>query len=154
MISRGPDFLTVVWFGSSPPLTPLLRQQVFSLSQSPCVSPVERIDGKGGERVGEELNHTTASKPGPLKIIQYSVVQLILAIHYSTGTALLTTCLLAHLHAYLQPSYILCWMPFVTAYACMFPAFFFLFFVNPSSFWFLPFHVLSCPCPCFHVFYC
>jgi hypothetical protein len=26
---------------------------------------------KGGEKVGEEPNHTTARKPGPLSILQY-----------------------------------------------------------------------------------
>ncbi len=44
-----------------------------SLSQSSCVSPI----GYGRERGwgdGEEPNHTTAKKPGPLYIIQYSLV--------------------------------------------------------------------------------
>ncbi len=30
------------------------------------------LTGDGGEEVGEEPKHTTAIKPGPLKIIQYS----------------------------------------------------------------------------------
>ncbi len=40
---RRPGFLAVVWF--DPPLS---RQQVVSLSQSSCVSPVELTDGGGG----------------------------------------------------------------------------------------------------------
>jgi hypothetical protein len=52
------------------PLNLLSRQQVVSLSQSSCVStPVELTDGRGGEGVGEEQNHTIARKPGPLYII-------------------------------------------------------------------------------------
>jgi hypothetical protein len=45
---------------------PLSRAQVFSLSQSSCVSPVELTDGRGREGEGEEPNHTTARKPSPL----------------------------------------------------------------------------------------
>jgi hypothetical protein len=29
------------------------------------------------ERVGEELTHTTAKKPGPLKLIQYSMIPIL-----------------------------------------------------------------------------
>jgi hypothetical protein len=32
-----------------------------------------REGGPGGEEKKEEPNHTTARKPGPLKIIQYSL---------------------------------------------------------------------------------
>ncbi len=47
MIYRGPGFLSVEWFGSSPaPFFPHSRQQVVSLSQSSCVSPVELTDGR------------------------------------------------------------------------------------------------------------
>ncbi len=63
IIYRGPSFLAVVWFGSSPiPYTPLFRQQVVSLSQSSCMSPGEDTKGSGGG-VGEEPNHTTARNP-------------------------------------------------------------------------------------------
>jgi hypothetical protein len=49
MIYRGPDFLAVVRFGSSPsPIPSLSRQQDVSLSQSSCVSPVEFANGRGG----------------------------------------------------------------------------------------------------------
>jgi hypothetical protein len=42
--------------------------------RSSCVSPVELTDGRdGGGGVGVEPNHTTAIKPGPLSIIQYSL---------------------------------------------------------------------------------
>ncbi len=40
----------------------------------PVWSQVELTDG-GGEGVGEEPNHATARKPGPLYIIQYSLVR-------------------------------------------------------------------------------
>jgi hypothetical protein len=67
MIYRGPGFLAVVRFGSSPNPLPLLDQQVVSLSQSFCVLPVELTDrGGGGRGAGEELNHTMARKPGLL----------------------------------------------------------------------------------------
>ncbi len=72
IIYRWPGFLAIVWFGSSP--TPLSSQQVVSLSQSSCVSPVEiKCRRGGGGGAGEEPNHTTAKKPGPLYIIQYSL---------------------------------------------------------------------------------
>jgi hypothetical protein len=66
MIYRGPGFLA---YDSAPrrkPQPPLSRQQVFSLSQSSCVSPVEFTDMREGQGVGGEPNHTTARKPGPL----------------------------------------------------------------------------------------
>jgi hypothetical protein len=48
------------------PLPPLSRQQLVSLSQSSCVPSVKLIDGReGGDGVGEEPYHTTASKPWP-----------------------------------------------------------------------------------------
>ncbi len=49
---RLPGFLAVVWFGSSPHPVPLFHQQVVSLSQSSCVSPVELTDGRGRGMVG------------------------------------------------------------------------------------------------------
>ncbi len=64
MVYRGPGFLAVAWFGSSPAPSPLFRQQVVSLSHSSCVSPVDIT--YGGDGVGEEPNHTIARKPGPL----------------------------------------------------------------------------------------
>ncbi len=67
MIYRGPGFLAVVWFGSSPtpPPIPHPHEQVVSLSPSSCVLPVELTLGRGGG-AGREPNHTTARKPGPL----------------------------------------------------------------------------------------
>jgi hypothetical protein len=41
---------------------PLSRRQVFSLSHSSCVSPVELTDGRGGKGVVEEPNQKTARK--------------------------------------------------------------------------------------------
>ncbi len=59
------DFLAVILFGSSPPLAPPpphSRQQVVSLSQTSCVSPVKfTAKRRGGE--GEPSN-TTARMPG------------------------------------------------------------------------------------------
>jgi hypothetical protein len=49
MYNRVPGLLAVVCFGSSTPPPRLSRQQVFSLSQSSCLSPVELIlTGEGG----------------------------------------------------------------------------------------------------------
>ncbi len=45
---------------------------VNKLSQSSCVSPFELTGGRW-ERKVEEPNNTTARKPGPLLIIQYSL---------------------------------------------------------------------------------
>jgi len=47
-----------------PHLSPLSLQQVVSLSQYSCVSPVEHTGGRRGEDVGEEPNHKMARKPG------------------------------------------------------------------------------------------
>jgi hypothetical protein len=52
---------------------PLARQQVVSLSQSFCMSPVELSGGRDGEGVGEEPIYNAVRKPGPLKIIHYSL---------------------------------------------------------------------------------
>jgi hypothetical protein len=49
MIYRKPGFLAVVL---STPRPPLSRQQVVSLSQPSCVSPVELTEGRWAERVG------------------------------------------------------------------------------------------------------
>ncbi len=68
MIYRGPGFLVVVWFGSSPTPSPPLPtdlQEVVSLSQTSCVSPVELTDRRGGGGGGEP-SHTTTRKHGPL----------------------------------------------------------------------------------------
>jgi hypothetical protein len=64
MIYRGPDFLAVVRFGSSP--TPSSEQVVF-LFQSSCVSLVELIDGRGlgGKGVGEESKSYVREKAWP-----------------------------------------------------------------------------------------
>ncbi len=52
-IHRVPGFLAVVWFGSFQIPSPLSREQVFSLSQSSCVSPVELSDTRRGGGGGE-----------------------------------------------------------------------------------------------------
>jgi hypothetical protein len=69
-IYRGPGFLAVVWSGSSPHPLPLLPSSF---------SVLLRVVGwaywkeRGKEGVGE--SNTTARKPGPLEIIQYSLDQ-------------------------------------------------------------------------------
>ncbi len=60
---RGPGFLV------SPSPSPVSKFSLF-LSLTEC----RRWSLLTGECVGEELNHTTARKPGPLYIIQYSLV--------------------------------------------------------------------------------
>jgi hypothetical protein len=69
---RGPGFLAVLGFGSSPP-PPLSRQQFVSLPKSSCVWPVEITDGIGRAEYGEEPNHTTTRSLVRFKIIQYSL---------------------------------------------------------------------------------
>jgi hypothetical protein len=68
---RGPGFLAAVLFGSNCPTPNCLSFLAFLCVASRAYSEVVREEGKG---VGEEPNHTTARKPGPLKIIQYSLV--------------------------------------------------------------------------------
>ncbi len=52
MIYRGQGFLRSYDSATRPSPYPLSSQQVVSLSQSSCVSPVELTDGKEGEIVG------------------------------------------------------------------------------------------------------
>jgi hypothetical protein len=73
MIFRGPGFLAVVLFSSYP----LSGQQVVSLSQSTCVSPVQLTNGIRGEEGGKRaesyddekawssINHSRLSDPDP-----------------------------------------------------------------------------------------
>jgi hypothetical protein len=81
MLYRVPGFLAIVLFGS-----PTTRPPSPASKMSFFVSlPVCRRSGllKGeGERVGKEPNHTTARKPGPVCIIQYSKVEGTLTISY------------------------------------------------------------------------
>jgi hypothetical protein len=65
MIYRGQGFHAFLWFGSSPPPTPLSCQQIVSLSLSSCVSPVELTGRWGRGGMEEEPNPTTVRKPGP-----------------------------------------------------------------------------------------
>ncbi len=71
MIYGGPDFLAVVWFGSSLPPSPVSKSSLF-LSLPVCVGRAYWLE-KGGEVLGEEPNCMTARKPGPPGIIQYSL---------------------------------------------------------------------------------
>ncbi len=76
MIYRGPVFLAVVWFGSSPTPSHLFRQQFVSLSQSSCVSPVLLIQGIEGGGGGKGAKSTTRM-PFHLKIIQCSLLGML-----------------------------------------------------------------------------
>ncbi len=70
MIYRGPGFLAVVWFGSSPtpsPVSKLHRRHTGRLRKRETTCSRERAE----EGVGEE---PTAGKPGPLKVVQYSLL--------------------------------------------------------------------------------
>ncbi len=76
MIYRGPGFLaTVIWLARPPPpALPPPREQVVSLSQPSSLLPCRACWHYRGEWAGEEPNHTTARRPGPLKITQYFLV--------------------------------------------------------------------------------
>jgi hypothetical protein len=65
MIYRGPGFLTVIWFRSSPIPSP---PSVSSTGQAHT-----RKTGEGVEGLGEDPYHATARNPGPLQIVQYSL---------------------------------------------------------------------------------
>jgi hypothetical protein len=58
-------FLRLYESAQHPPPFPFSCQQVFSLSQSSSVSPVELTDRRD-RGIGVEPNHTTARKLGPL----------------------------------------------------------------------------------------
>jgi hypothetical protein len=68
------DFLVVVWFGSSPTPSP---HSVSSTGDDTQLKLRKRDNllTREGEGVGEEPYHATARKPGPLQIIQYSLLQ-------------------------------------------------------------------------------
>jgi hypothetical protein len=53
----------MIWLLSHPLHT---LSRLVSLSQSSCVLPVELTEGRGGEVVGEEPDHTMTRSPGPL----------------------------------------------------------------------------------------
>ncbi len=74
MIYRGPGFLAVVWFGSTPtPFSLLLSATClfFSVFLRLCVGG-RAYWGERGEGVGMEPIHTTTWKLGPLLIIHVS----------------------------------------------------------------------------------
>jgi hypothetical protein len=66
MINREPGFLVVVWFSSSRPPPLSHRQQARPATHRKTEKEIQRAYGRGEEGMGEEPNHTTARKPGPL----------------------------------------------------------------------------------------
>jgi hypothetical protein len=72
MIYRGPGFLAV---GSSPAPSPLLSRQYLDRRRTERLRTTDNL--LTGAGVGEEPNHTTARKLGPLYIIQYSLLNFI-----------------------------------------------------------------------------
>jgi hypothetical protein len=83
----------------------------FSLSQSSCVSPVELIDGREGDRVGKEPNDTTARN-----LLSFNTSYSSLACYYSAACSSLSAKLLPawYLAVSLLPAYL---------HACFMPAF-------------------------------
>ncbi len=69
------SFLAVVWFGSTPILPPRRVSQLSLFLCHPVCRPQNLLRGDGGgEGQGAKSpNHTTARKPGPLYIIEYSL---------------------------------------------------------------------------------
>jgi hypothetical protein len=66
---RGPGFLAVVIFRSTPTPSPLSRQKAGPATHRKTEKERQLVDGRGRKRVGVEPNHTTARKPGPLKLL-------------------------------------------------------------------------------------
>ncbi len=76
IIYRGPGLLVVVWFGSSPTLSPpLTSASCLSLSQSPYVSPVELNNVREAGGGGGAKSYDDKKACYILWIIQYSLQQ-------------------------------------------------------------------------------
>ncbi len=65
MINRGQGYLAVIWFGSSPTPSPPPPGRSTGDTKEDWEGD-QLADGRGRTRVGEEPNHTTARKIGPL----------------------------------------------------------------------------------------
>ncbi len=72
MLYRRPGFPAVVWFGSLPIPPPISVRNLVRRNTERLRNWDNLLTGEVG-RGGEEPNHTTLRKPGPLKIIQYSL---------------------------------------------------------------------------------
>jgi hypothetical protein len=84
MIYRVPGFLAVV-YSSPPPPPPLPSASCLSFSVFLCTAGRAELTDRRGERgAGEEPNHTTARKPGPLCIVRYSLANIVNASTYHT----------------------------------------------------------------------
>ncbi len=59
-------FLRSYYSAPRPPPSSLFRWKLVSLSHSACMSPGQLTEGRGGQGEGEEPNHTTTRKLGPL----------------------------------------------------------------------------------------
>jgi hypothetical protein len=72
MIYREPGFLGVLLYGPYTPPPPALSP-VSKLDRRHTGRPRKRDNFLTGEGMGDEPNHSTTIKPGPLQIIQYSL---------------------------------------------------------------------------------
>jgi hypothetical protein len=92
MIYRGPGFLAVALFGSSPPLpSPLSRQQVVSLSQSTCVV-CRRSSLLTGEVGGGEWARSQIIRPRESLALYKSISTLGSATYLPLSSLLLPLC--------------------------------------------------------------
>ncbi len=67
MIYRGPGFLVIIRFGSSPtPILPFPVSNLFLFLSLPVCPRSSLLIAEGGEQVWDEPNQTTARKLGPL----------------------------------------------------------------------------------------
>ncbi len=78
MIYREPGFLVVVWFSAQPIPSPLSPVSSADDTHEDGERETNCWREKVGKGVGEKRNLTPARKPGPLNIIQYSLLRQIL----------------------------------------------------------------------------
>jgi hypothetical protein len=83
IIYIGPGFLAFVWLGSSPTPSPSPVSKV-SLFLRLLVCRRSSLRTGEGEDVGEEPSNTTARMQGPLYIIRYSLVDVLVFPHSAT----------------------------------------------------------------------
>jgi hypothetical protein len=74
MIYRGPVFLAVVWFASTPTPYPPIPTSDILYMQEDWERETTFCREEGDKGLGEKPNHTTARKLGPLSIIQFNTL--------------------------------------------------------------------------------